>query len=95
MDLLKRLSSNFYMLFGAFFLVWMVFIDSNDVISQYRTKSQLDRLEKELNFYQVKIAEVKSEREALLKDDGLLEKFARERYLMKKPKEDVYLIVEE
>jgi cell division protein DivIC len=41
-----------------------------------------------------KIAEVKSDREELLSDDALLEKFARENYLMKKPTEDIYVIVE-
>ena len=41
-----------------------------------------------------KIEEVKIDRAELLSNDELLEKFARENYLMKKPEEDLYVIVE-
>lgn len=95
MDFLKKISSNFYVLFGLFFAIWMVFIDANDIVSQYRSKSRLEELEDERDFYLNKIEDVKTDREALTNDDALLEKFARERYFMKKSHEDIYLIVEE
>jgi cell division protein FtsB len=38
---------------------------------------------------------VKKDREELLSNQELLEKFAREKYLMKKKTEDIYLVVEE
>ena len=52
-------------------------------------------LEDEKAFYTEKIEEVKEDRAELLSDDELLEKFARENYLMKKPDEDVYVVVED
>ena len=57
--------------------------------------SQLKDLENEREYYQQKIIEVQAERDALLKDRVKLEKFAREHYLMKKPTEDIYILVEE
>ncbi|MEM1408138.1 MAG: septum formation initiator family protein, partial [Bacteroidota bacterium] len=46
-------------------------------------------------YYQDKIVEVRNEREELLSNDTLLEKFAREKYLMKKPGEDLFIVVKE
>jgi len=73
----------------------MMFFDSNDIYSQYTLKKKLNALKQEKMYYQEKIVEVKKDREELLSDEALLEKFAREKYLMKKPSEDIYVIVEE
>ena len=86
---------NFYFLFSMFFLVWMLFLDSNDVFTQLSLSRKLNDLESQKNYYLEKIEEVKQDREELLSDSELLEKFARERYKMKKPTEDLYIIVEE
>ena len=94
MDLFKRIFSNFYIIIGVVFLVWLTFFDSNDIYTQLKQTAKLKGLEDEKEFYIEKIAEVKTDREELLSDDELLEKFARENYLMKKPAEDIYVIVE-
>jgi cell division protein FtsB len=73
----------------------MLFLDSNDLYTQYKLSRQLKTLEHEKEFYEEKIEEVKKERELLLTDSETLEKFARESYLMKKDSEDLYVIVEE
>ena len=86
---------SFYFLFALGFLVWMTFFDTNDFINQVRMKKQLNRLEEDQEYYTEKIEEVKTEREALLSNKQQLEKFAREKYLMKKPSEDVYILIEE
>lgn len=86
---------NFYFLVGIFFAVWMLFIDSNDVFSQWHLRSKLSSLESEKQYYLEKIEEVKKDREELLSNRELLEKFAREKYLMKKKSEDLYIIVED
>jgi len=93
MELLKRIFSNFYLVVGLFFLVWLTFFDSNDLYTQLKQTAKLKGLQDEKEFYQEKIIEVKADREELLSNDALLEKFARENYLMKKPKEDLYVIV--
>lgn len=86
---------NFYFLASLFFLIWMLFFDSNDVITQIKLSSKQAELESAKEFYESKIIEVKNDREALLNNEELLEKLAREKYLMKKETEDIYIIVEE
>ncbi|MCB0487223.1 MAG: septum formation initiator family protein [Cyclobacteriaceae bacterium] len=85
---------NFYFLTAVFFLVWMTFIDSNDLITRVKMGSKLRSLEREKEYYQEKIVEVEKDRQELMTNKELLEKFAREKYLMKKESEDVFVIVE-
>ena len=92
---LPAFTRNFYFLSTAVFLIWMLFIDSNDLISQYKLSNKLSTLEEQKSYYLEKIEEVKKDREELLSDDKLLEKFAREKYFMKKETEDLFIIVEE
>lgn len=92
---LPKFTKSFYFLFSFFFVIWMLFIDANDVITQFKLKQQLERLEDEKAYYLQKIEEVKKDREELLSNDALLEKFAREKYFMKKKTEDLFVIVEE
>lgn len=92
---LPKTLTNFYFLTFVFFLVWMLFIDSNDLYSQWKLRQKLSTLEEEKTYYEKKIEEVEKDREALLNNDDLLEKFAREKYFMKKESEDVFIVVEE
>lgn len=85
------LFGNFYFTTGIILLLWMVFIDPNDFISQFRLTAKRSDLENEKAFYLQKIEEVKTERGEIFGSPALLEKFARERYLMKKPNEDIYI----
>jgi cell division protein DivIC len=86
---------NFYVICGVCFLVWMTFLDSNDLVSRFRMNSRLSALEDEKQYYLEKIMEVEKDRTELMTNQELLEKFAREKYLMKKETEDVFVIVEE
>jgi cell division protein DivIC len=95
MNLLRRIFSNFYLVIGIIFLSWLIFFDSNDLYTQIIQTAKLKGLEDQRTFYNEKIEEVKEDRAELLSDDELLEKFARENYLMKKPEEDVYVIVKD
>lgn len=92
---LPKFTRSFYFISGMLFLCWMLFLDSNDLYTQYKLSKQLKTLQNEKEFYQQKINEVEMEREQLLTDSETLEKFAREKYLMKKDSEDLYVIVEE
>jgi cell division protein DivIC len=86
---------NFYIVTGLCFFVWMLFLDSNDLISRLKMSNKLRSLENEKEFYQEKIAEVEKDRKELMTNKELLEKFAREKYLMKKETEDIFIIQEE
>lgn len=92
---LLRFVRNFYVATGLALLVWMLFFDANDLVTQGRNWWKLRELEGEVRFYQERIQTVQTERREVLGNDRLREKFARERYLMKKPTEDVFVIVDE
>lgn len=91
---LPKFTKNFYFIAGMLFLFWMLFLDSNDLYTQFKLKSQLRTLDREKEFYLQKIDEVQQEREQLLTDIDALEKFAREKYLMKKESEDLFVIAD-
>ena len=96
--MLKRLPPafrNFYFVVAISFLAWMIFLDSNDLISRFKMSSKLRSLEVEKEFYVEKISEVEKDRKELMTNKELLEKFAREKYLMKKESEDLFIIQEE
>ncbi len=96
--MLKKLPpafKNFYIVTGLCFLVWMLFLDSNDLISRFKLGAKLRNLNNEKEYYQAKISDVEKDRQELMTDKELLEKFAREKYLMKKEKEDIFIIQEE
>ncbi|MCB0492917.1 MAG: septum formation initiator family protein [Cyclobacteriaceae bacterium] len=93
--MLKRLPpifKNFYFLTGFLFLIWMIFVDSNDLITRFSMSSKLRALESEKEYYEAKILEVEKDRKELMTNKELLEKFAREKYLMKKETEDLFII---
>lgn len=86
---------NFYVATGLFMLGWMTLVDANDLITQFDNWIKLRELEKEAAIYQQQIKEVQVERKEVLGTDRLREKLAREKYLMKKPTEDIFVIVDE
>jgi len=92
---LPKALRNFYIVTGLTFLVWMLFLDSNDFISRYKLSAKLRSLEREKEYYQEKIQEVEKDKFELMGTRESLEKFAREKYLMKKQSEDIFIVVEE
>ncbi len=92
---LPAFTRNFFFATASVFLLWMLLFDTNDVISQFKLWQQVVDLENDKKFYLQEVELVKKEREELMGSPQLLEKFARERYLMKRNTEDVYVIVTE
>ncbi len=91
---IPKVFRNFYLIAGLLFLIWMLFIDSADIFSHASLRVKLKEMKDQKSYYEEKIEEVEADREALLNDEELLEKFAREKYYMKKPNEDVFVVVD-
>jgi cell division protein FtsB len=87
--------SNKYVLSVLVLAAWLLFFDRNDVFSQYDRHQDVKKLEAEANYFTNEIAQNKKVENELKSDPKLLEKFAREHYLMKKDNEDIYLLVED
>ena len=92
---LPKFIRNSYFLLTSGFICWMLFFDSEDLITQYQLTKKVKKLYQEKSYYLEQIEIVKKERAELMSNPELLEKFAREKYFMKKPTEDVYVIVDE
>jgi cell division protein FtsB len=90
-----NLFKNKYFLVSTAFLVWMIFFDRNDLFSQYEYHQQVNTLKQERDFYQKETVKVHQDLDELTSNKEKLEKFAREKYLMKKNNEDVFVIVKE
>ncbi len=95
MKRLIDLVKNKFFLITIAFLVWMIFFDKNDLFSQYQYHQQVSKLKQERNFYKAETDKVSKDLDELTSNPEKLEKFAREKYLMKKDNEDVFVIVKE
>ena len=72
----------------------MLFFDKNDVFVEAARKRQLRELEESKQFYTDRIKTERKELEQLKSDPGTLEKYAREKYLMKRDNEDLFIVSE-
>jgi cell division protein DivIC len=81
-----------YLLALAGFVSWMLFFDEKDIFTQQKRKQELDKLEGKISYYKEQIEATRKQVEALDRDPAMLEKFAREKYFMKRDNEDVYVV---
>ena len=95
MKRLIDLFRNKFFLVTVAFVMWLIFFDKNDLLSHYEYHQQLVKLKQERDFYQTETDKVTKDLNELSSNPQQLEKFAREKYLMKKDNEDVYVIVKE
>ncbi len=97
MKLLTRLPEwlrNKYFVAGCLFAAVMLFFDKNDLFTQADRGRQLKELEKSKAYYTDKITTERAELEHLKSNPATVEKYAREKYLMKRDNEDLYIVPE-
>lgn len=80
---------NKYLLSLLLFLAWIAFFDKNNLYNQYKLSQKLDRLEIDKLSYEEKLSLAIKEREDLEKNK---ERYAREKYFVKKDNEEVFII---
>lgn len=83
--------TNKYVLILIIFAVWMVYFDENSLLNHLELNKEINKLNKEKEYYN---SEIKKDKNLIkkLKNKDELEKFAREQYYMKKENEDIYII---
>ena len=89
------LLKNRYVLTTICFVVWMGFLDKDDFFSQLNQKNQIASLQKEKAYFIKQTADIKKNLADISVDKSKLEKLAREKYLMKKDNEEVFVIINE
>lgn len=75
--------------------VWVIFFDKNDLKTQIEFRKDVKQLEDERNYFATEIGQITADIKELNTNPKTLEKFAREKYLMKRDNEDIFVIVEE
>ena len=96
MEMLRKIFNIFknkYVFTTLGFLVWIFIFDKNNLLSQIDLAEKLHLLQDDKAYYIEEIKNDKTEIDALLTNPAELEKFAREKYLMKCDSEDIFLII--
>ena len=83
---------NKYIVVLLIFAIWILFLDNYNLISQYKMNKKIKNLEDKKIFYEAEIKQDSIKLYNLKNIKEEQEKFAREKFLMKKEKEDVYII---
>ena len=93
LNFLIRIFRNKYFITTLAFLVWITVFDKNNLISQFELTQTLNNLKQQKEYY---IREIRSDKKTTIElktNQNNLERFAREKCLMKKDNEDLFLIV--
>jgi cell division protein FtsB len=93
MKKLLRIAGNKYFIVSAIMIIWIGFFDRYNLVRRlFKDGMEYRELKAEKDYYQKKIVDVKKEKEELFSNNEKLEKFAREKYYMKKDNEDVFVV---
>lgn len=86
-----KLGTNIYLLVTMFFIVWMLFFDTNSFRILWSLESKIDDLEQQKKEL---IRQIDEDRLMIqkLSDSIELEKFGREQYYLKKADEDIFIV---
>jgi len=82
---------NTYVIIVLFFVIWMVFFDSNSTLVHLELNEQINDLKKETEYFKNEIKKDNKELSKIQSDSGL-EKYAREELFMKRDNEDIFII---
>lgn len=83
--------SNKYIWSLLFFIIWMLFLDNYSYFDHSVLNDQIDELEDNKTYYQEEIKKDEAQIKQL-KNPEQVEKYAREKYYMKKDSEDIYIV---
>jgi cell division protein FtsB len=91
----RKILLNKYFLTIVAFVVWMIFFDNNSLKRQRQLNRQIDEINRMKTYYQQEVSRNEQEIYELETNLETVEKYAREKYLMKRDSEDVYIMVRE
>lgn len=91
---MRKLKKYFFWIATALYTVWVVFLDDANLLEQRAMSQQLAQLQQENEDYKAKLEVARREYQELMGTPKLREKFAREKYLMKRDKEDIFVLVD-
>ena len=93
---MKKLFSivkNKYLISLLVFIVWLLVFDQHNLIERVKTRKYLNKIVEDTVHYHGNIIENKEIIDQLQTDKDQVEKFAREKYMMKADDEDIFIII--
>jgi cell division protein FtsB len=84
--------SNKYVIALSIFAVIILFTDHNNLFEQWDRKQELKELQAKKAYYQQEIKKTKRKLADLSNNPAALEKFAREKFYMKRDNEDLFVM---
>ncbi|MDR0961121.1 MAG: septum formation initiator family protein [Mediterranea sp.] len=84
-----------YLITIGLFVLIVGFLDENSLLNRMTYRRQIDQLNREIDYYRKDYEENTRRLNELAVDSGAIERIAREKYLMKKPNEDIYIFEED
>jgi len=93
LDRIPSWLKNKYVITALLFTVWILFMDDRDfVTTHFRHLKELHNLEAREVYFEDQIKLVRRELDQLKSNPATLEKYAREKYMMKRDNEDVFIV---
>jgi len=94
MQSIKKIMSyvaNRYFVVSIGFVVWMLFFDQRDFFQQRERAAELKKVEDAKKYYQKEIEYTQKQLNNIQNNKAAIEKYARERYLLRREGEELYL----
>ncbi|MEY4051168.1 MAG: septum formation initiator family protein [Chitinophagia bacterium] len=83
--------ANRYFIVSFGFVVWMLFFDQRDFFQQRERAAELKKVEDAKKYYQKEIESTQKQLDNIQNNKAAIEKYARERYLLRREGEELYL----
>lgn len=94
-EVMIKLIKNKYIIAILAFALWMTFFDQNSFVFQSKISKEMNMLSSRKKFYINQNTQLQKQKGDLETNISNLEKLAREKYLMKRDDEDVFVILNE
>ena len=89
---MKPLLKNRYFLVSLGLITWLIFFDDDDLPKQINLSMELNDRKEHVHYLKNQIDSLKEDKKLLFEDPRSREKFAREKYLMKRENEDLFIV---
>ena len=89
-----KIMRNKYTVVTVFFLVWVLFVDTNNLFVWINDLNTVSTQERQKEYYRQAIKQTDEKLNELTSNKDSLEKFAREQYLFHQKDEEIFLVVE-
>lgn len=90
---IRKYIINRYTTVFILFLGWMIFFDDNSFLVIRELNQEIDKYEKQVEYYKSEYEKNDAYYKRLMNDKSEKEKYARENYFMKKPNEEIFILV--